>query len=142
MISEKDEHLLSILRENSRISVADIARKLNLSRTAAQMRLSKLENNGVIAGYSLRLSDQYLNNRVQAFVLIKSPPIKRIDVERQLALFTELISLYSISGAFDLSALISAGNVMNLDEIIDKIGQIDGVQDTMSSIILSTKIQR
>ena len=142
MISEKDEHLLSILRENSRISVADIARRLNLSRTATQMRLNKLENNGVIAGYSLRLSDQYLNNRVQAFVMIKSPPIKRIDVERRLALFTELISLHSISGAFDLSALISASNVANLDELIDKIGQIDGVQDTMSSIILSTKIQR
>ena len=142
MISEKDEHLLSILRENSRISVADIARRLNLSRTATQMRLNKLENNGVITGYSLRLSDQYLNNRVQAFVMIKSPPIKRIDVERRLALFTELISLHSISGAFDLSALISASNVANLDELIDKIGQIDGVQDTMSSIILSTKIQR
>ncbi len=142
MISEKDEHLLSILRENSRISVADIARQLNLSRTAAQMRLNKLENNGVIAGYGLRLSNQYLNNRVQAFVMIKSPPIKRMDVERQLALFSELISLYSISGEFDLSALISAINVESLDDVIDKIGQIDGVKDTMSSIILSTKIQR
>ena len=48
----KDEQLIGLLRENARLSVSDLARRLNVSRTAAQVRLEKLERSGVIAGYS------------------------------------------------------------------------------------------
>ena len=54
----------------------------------------------------------------------------------------QLTSLYSISGAFDLYAIISAASVGELDTAIDAIGRLDGVDDTMSSVILSTKIDR
>ena len=139
---DKDEHLISLLRENARLSVSEIARQLSVSRTAAQMRLEKLERNGVIDGYSVRLSAKFLNERVRALVMIKSPPGNRGKIEDALSEVTQLTKLYSISGAFDLAAVISAASVGDLDAAIDKIGRLDGVDDTMSSVILSTKIDR
>lgn len=141
-ISDKDEQLISLLRENARLSVSEIARRLSVSRTAAQMRLEKLERNGVIDGYSVRLSERFSKDRVRALVMIKSPPGNRTKIENALSEIPQLTSLYSISGAFDLSAVISASSVRDLDTAIDEIGRLDGVDDTMSSVILSTKIDR
>ena len=72
-ISTKDQQLLAILTENARCPVSEIARRMSVSRTAAQMRLQKLERNGVIEGYGVRYSPAYQKNQVRALVMIKSP---------------------------------------------------------------------
>jgi DNA-binding Lrp family transcriptional regulator len=141
-LSDKDEKLIGLLRENARLSVSEIARRLLMSRTAVQMRLQKLERNGIIDGYSLRLSPKFLDNRVRALVMIKFPPGNRGGIEKCLSEIPQLTTLYAISGAFDLTAVISAQSVQELDEVIDTIGRLDGILETMSSIILSTKIDR
>lgn len=141
-LADKDEKMIALLRENARLPVSEIARRLEVSRTAAQARLEKLEKNRIIEGYSLKLSDRYLKARIRALVLIKSPAGRRHEIEAALSKFQQLTSLFSISGAFDLSAVISAGSVEELDKVIDAIGRLDGVDETMSSVILSTKIDR
>jgi len=141
-ISDKDQQLISLLQGNARLSVSEIARRLLVSRTAAQMRLQKLERNGVIDSYSVKLSARFLKDRVRALVMIKSPPANRIKIEMALSKIPQLTTLYSISGAFDLHAVISATSVAELDAAIDTIGRLEGVDDTMSSVILSTKIDR
>jgi len=141
-IAAKDEQMIALLRENGRMSVSDLARKLAVSRTAAQMRLQKLERNGVIEGYAVKLSDAYLENRVRALVMIKFPPGRRPEIERQLAEIAQVTSLYSISGGYDLAAVVTASTMAVLDVTIDRIGCLEGIGETMSSIILSTKIDR
>ncbi|MGR3292269.1 MAG: Lrp/AsnC family transcriptional regulator, partial [Paracoccaceae bacterium] len=64
-LTEKDETLIGLLRENGRRSVSEIARRMSASRTAVQVRLQKLERNGVIQGYSVKLSPAYLKTRVR-----------------------------------------------------------------------------
>lgn len=141
-LNDKDEHLIDLLRQNGRISVSEIARRMNLSRTAAQMRLQKLERNGVIEGYSVVLSAHYLEKQVRALVMIKFPPGMRAGIEKSLGNMPQVTSLYSISGAFDLAGVISAASMGELDATIDQIGCLEGIGETMSSIILSTKIDR
>lgn len=139
---EKDQHLIALLQENARMPVSEIARHMSVSRTAAQMRLQKLERNGVIDGYTVRVSSEFLKNRVRALVMIKFPPGVRTEIESALSNISQLTALYSISGIYDFSAEISAGSVGELDKVIDTIGQIDGIEDTLSSIVLSTKFER
>lgn len=73
-ISEKDRELLALLGEDARMPVATVARKLGLSRTTVQARLERLEREGVIAGYGLRLSEAYLSGLIRAHVLITIAP--------------------------------------------------------------------
>lgn len=141
-LTEKDEILIGLLRKNGRLSVSEIARRMSASRTAAQMRLQKLERNGVIEGYSVKLSSSYLEKQVRALVMIKFPPGKRNVIEAALSEMPHLTSLYSISGAFDMAAVVSAPSMGVLDVLIDEIGCLEGIDETMSSIILSTKIDR
>lgn len=141
-LTGKDEQLIALLRQNGRLSVSEIARRLSVSRTAAQMRLQKLERNGIITGYSVNLSAGYLGNRVRALVMVKFPPARRAGIEAALTDLPQVTSLYSISGAYDLACVVSAASMGELDETIDRIGCLEGIGETMSSIILSTKIDR
>lgn len=138
----KDQQLLALLRDNARMPISELARKLNVSRTAAQARLQRLEREGTIKGYTTRLSDNYLQNSIKAMIMIKVPPNKRVSIERAMNHIPELTALYSISGAFDMTAVIMAPSVPELDQVIDQIGVLEGVEETQSSVILATKIDR
>ncbi|WP_296015540.1 Lrp/AsnC family transcriptional regulator [uncultured Agrobacterium sp.] len=141
-ISDKDRALLSLLGSNARLPVAELARKLGLSRTTVQARLERLEAEGVIAGYGLRLSENYLSGLVRAHVLITIAPKALAAVTMSLSAIKEVTTLHSVSGSFDLIAVLAAPSIAELDGLIDKIGALDGVERTLSSIILSTRISR
>ena len=74
--------------------------------------------------------------------MIKFPPGKRGEIETALAGVQHLTTLYSISGTYDLAGVISAPSMDVLDATIDQIGCLEGIDETMSSIILSIKINR
>lgn len=141
-LSEKDETLIALLRENGRLPISELARRMSASRTAVQMRLQKLERNGVIDGYAVKLSPRFLHKQIRALVMLKFPPAKRADIEAALTEMPQLTSLYSISGEYDMAAVVTAPAMDVLDGLIDRIGCLEGITDTMSSLILSTKIDR
>jgi DNA-binding Lrp family transcriptional regulator len=141
-MSEKDRALLSLLADNARMPVAELARKLGLSRTTVQARIERLEADGVISGYGIKLSDAYLSGLVRAHVLITIAPKALAGVTAALAAIKEVTTLHSVSGSFDLIAILTAPSIADLDRLIDGIGALDGVERTLSSVILSTRISR
>lgn len=141
-ITEKDRALLSLLGDNARMPVAELARRLGLSRTTVQARIERLEAEGVISGYGLRLSESYLSGLVRAHVLITIAPKALAAVTASLSAIKEVTTLHSVSGSFDLIAILAAPSISDLDGLIDKIGALEGVERTLSSIILSTRISR
>ncbi len=141
-LNDKDEALIGLLRQDGRMSVSELARQMAASRTAVQMRLQKLERNGVIEGYAVRLSPRYLQARVRALVLLRFPPARRQEIEQALAKMPSVTALHSISGAYDMAGMVSAASTGILDQVLDEIGCLEGMIETKSSIILATKIDR
>jgi DNA-binding Lrp family transcriptional regulator len=141
-LGPKDRELLAILSENAREQTATIARKLGLSRTTVQAKIDRLERDGVIAGYGVKLSDAYESGMVKAHVLITIAPKTLARITTDLHAISAVRTLHSVSGSFDLIAIVEATSIAELDHLIDRIGAIDGVERTLSSIILSTRIRR
>lgn len=141
-MDDLDEHLLSRLRENARAPVAELARGLGLSRTTIQSRLARLERDGVIAGYSVKLAGAYEAGRVHAFVMLTVEPKQAAAVTAALKRLSGVRRLQSVSGPFDMIATVEAGGVAEMDALIDEIGALSGVERTNSSIVLSTKFDR
>ncbi len=141
-LSDTDQHLLSLLRENARASTAEIARRLGLSRTTIQSRIERLEREGVISGYTVRVHDDYERGHVRAHIMIAVHPKQMTSVVGALRAMPELRSLHSVSGAYDLIAIVAVPGVGDMDVLTDRIGAIDGVARTTSSIVLSTKFER
>ncbi|GAB3344609.1 Lrp/AsnC family transcriptional regulator [Marilutibacter aestuarii] len=141
-ITAADQQLLSVLRENARASTAEIARRLQLSRTTVQSRIERLERQGVIRGYTVRVHDQAEHGHIRAHIMITVLPKQMAAVVDALHAMPEVRALHSVSGPFDLVAMGVVPSVEDMDELTDRIGAIDGVGRTTSSIILSAKFER
>ena len=141
-ITATDQQLLSLLRENARASTAELARRLKVSRTTLQSRIDRLEKGGVIAGYTVRVRDEAERGRIRAHIQVTLLPRQMAAVVDALRAMPEVRMLHSVSGPSDLIAIAHAENVEAMDVLTDRIGLIDGVERTTSSIILSTKFER
>ena len=141
-LDDVDRRLLALLRDNARAPTAELARKLGLSRTTVQNRLTRLERSRAIAGYTVTVPPEAEAALVRAHVLITLAPKQSGAIEAALRRIPELRVLHSVSGPFDLIAIVAAASIGELDELIDRIGLLDGVERTTSAIVLSTRIQR
>jgi DNA-binding Lrp family transcriptional regulator len=141
-VDETDLALLHLLRGNARLATSELARKLGVSRTTVHARITRLEQQGVIRGYSVRLSSEYESSAIRAHVLITCTPKHAASVEAGLKAIREVRTVMSVSGPHDLIVVLAAPSVAELDTLLDRIGALDGVERTTSSIILSTKLDR
>jgi DNA-binding Lrp family transcriptional regulator len=137
-----DQRLILALRENGRASTAQLARLVGRSRTSVQSRIERLEKEGVIVGYGVRLAPEHALGAVRAHVMIKVGPKESRVVTAALRDIAQVRVLHSVSGDVDLIAIAASASVAEMDEVIDRIGALDGVERTSSSIILSTKFER
>jgi DNA-binding Lrp family transcriptional regulator len=137
-----DRDLIALLQANARESVANLGRKLGVARTTVLARLARLEANGVVVGYTVRLGSEAAGHGVQAYVGISLVPKSQRSVIGRLARLPELRQLASVSGEFDYIALLHAPSTARLDALLDEIGEIDGVLKTTTSVVLALRIDR
>lgn len=141
-LTPADEDLLSQLREHARAPTAEIARRLQLSRTTVQSRIERLERMGVIAGYTVRVSDEFERERIRALIMVTVFPKQMAAVVEALRQMPEVRTLQSVSGGWDLVAMAAVPTIGDMDELTDRIGAVEGVERTTSSLVLSTKFER
>lgn len=141
-MDEMDKQLLVLLQTNAREPTSSIARKLGVSRSTVQSRITRLEDRKIIGGYTVRLSDDFARAQIRAHVLITVAPKLAPRVDAELKKMPEVTSLYSISGVNDLIAIVAAETTSEMDRVIDRIGAIAGIERTTTSIVLSTKFER
>jgi DNA-binding Lrp family transcriptional regulator len=141
-IDEIDRQIINRLRENARVAMSDLARGVGVSRTTAQSRVERLERAGVISGYTIKTSDSHERGQIHAYVMLTAAPKKTAAVIAAARAFPAVRRLTSVSGPFDLIARVVTPSVAEMDALIDALGQLDGVERTTSSIIMSVKIDR
>lgn len=141
-MDDTDRQLLARLRENARASTAALGRALGLSRTTVQSRIARLERSGAIAGYTVRLSEAHEQGMIRALVMIAIRPKASAGVEAAMRRMPDVRALHSVSGPFDMIAEAATPSIGDMDALIDRIGALEGVERTTSSVILSTKIDR
>jgi DNA-binding Lrp family transcriptional regulator len=137
-----DRALIAMLQGNARASTAELARKLGIARTTVVARLARLERDGVVVGYTARLSADTGDAGVQAYVGITVLPKSARAVLQRFEQMPELRQLSSVSGEFDFIALLRADSTARLDGLLDEIGEIDGVTKTTTSVVLARRIDR
>lgn len=138
---DTDSQLVALLRANAREPTASLARKLGLARSTVQERIARLERDGVIKGYTIRVADESAST-LRAVVMISTDPKQADRVAVELKKMPEVRSLAALSGSYDLIAMIETETPARIDVLLDRIGRAPGVARTVSSIILSEKFSR
>lgn len=141
-MSDADARLIALLKADAREPTASLARKLGLARSTVQERIKKLERDGTIAGYTVKLSSKAETRRLRSIVMISADAKQADRVCAELKRMYEVRSLYAVSGAYDMIAEVETETTARMDAILDRIGRAAGVARTVSSIILSEKFAR
>lgn len=137
-----DQKLLVLLQANARTPTTTLAKRLGVPRTTVVSRIGRLEKNGVIQGYGVRLGGKTRQGAVQSLCALQVDPKKGPAVVRRLADLPEIEQLLAVSGTWDYMATITVDQIAQLDRVLDSIGAIDGVRQTTSAVLLATKFDR
>ena len=129
-----DEKIIEFLKEDARESFVDIGKKLKLSESAVRRRVKQLVDNGTIKKFTLELGDE---NTTSAIVLVSvDSATDTSKVSLKLAKLDGIKTVYEITGQYDITTIISATNIAEINTSIDALKKIPGVVDTNTVIIL------
>ncbi len=136
-IDEKNRRILTILQENARVSNAEIARQLGMTTSAVFERIRKMEERGIIRGYSVQVEPAALGLPLSAFVSVKINPHRLApEVGRAIAEVEGVEEAYHLTGEECFLARIRCSDTDSLERILMQINDIEPVYATRTVIIL------
>ncbi len=137
-MDELDHQLISRLRGNARSSVAALAKELRVARGTIQNRIGKLERDGTIAGYTVRLGSQLDVPGITALMTIAVEGNRADAVLRNLRGDPAVRTLHTTNGRWDIIAELRADTLEAFDRVLGRIRKLEGIANTETSLLLST----
>lgn len=137
-MDDLDQQLIALLRQNARLSVADLAHKLQVSRGTVTNRLRKLEDGQVIVGYTVRLRPEAQPERIRAWMSVQVEGNRTREVIASLLGVPSVASLHDTNGRWDLLAQLEVGSMKELSDALERVRLISGIRATETSIHLAS----
>ena len=133
-----DRQLIALLRDNARASVASLAKTLRVARGTVQNRLARLQADGTIVGYTVRLKPQVEEHRIRALMSVAVEGNRSDAVIKAMRGDPAVGALYSTNGRWDIVAELRADSLEAFDRVLGRIRLIQGISNSETSLLLST----
>ncbi|HEY9272487.1 MULTISPECIES: Lrp/AsnC family transcriptional regulator [Achromobacter] len=133
-----DQNLLGLLRADARMSVATLAKKLDVSRGTVDNRIRKLEERGIIRGYTVRLRPEVETEDIVAWMSIAVEGHETRKIVSLLMGEPSVAGLHDTNGRWDLLAELRVPTIDQLSEVLDRLRTLKGIAATETSIHLKT----
>lgn len=140
MIDDMDRKIVTILQENGRIAAAEVARRVEMAPSAVFERIKKLEERGVIQGYTATVDPKAVCLNLLAFILVRADE-RMTDVEagRQIAAIPGVLEVHHIAGEDCYLVKVRTKDTESLGRLLrERIGSIPFVRGTRTTIVLET----
>jgi len=129
-----DKEIIRILKQNGRATYSEIGKRVGLSEGAVRKRIKDLVDSGVIKKFTLKLA---LSEGAEAIALVSvKPSIPTSEISTELLKIPNVETVYEVTGEYDIAIIISAMNIAEVNECIERIRKIDGIIKTNTMIIL------
>jgi len=129
-----DREIIRILRNDGRATYSDIGKRVSLSEGAVRKRIKVLVDSGVIRQFTIKVG---LTEGAEAIALLSiNPSFPTSEVSNVLTKFSNVETVYEITGQYDIATIISGLNIAEVNECVEKIRRVDGVVNTNTMIIL------
>jgi len=137
-MDDLDQQLIALLRQDARLSVADLAHKLKVSRGTVTNRLRKLEDTQVIVGYTVRLKPEAQTERIRAWMGVLVEGNQTRLVIASLLGEPAVSALHDTNGRWDLLAELEVDSMADLSKALERIRLVSGIRGTETSILLNS----
>ena len=137
-MDDTDRQLIAQLRRDARTSIAALANRLKVSRGTVTNRIKRLEDDGIIVGYTVRVRPDLLQNVIKAWMSIAVEGNQTRVVIASLLGEPNVAALHDTNGRWDLLAELRAENLQELAKVLERIRLVKGISNTETSIHLET----
>jgi len=139
-MKDLDNQIIALLKRNARMLVTQMARELSVSRVTIDAHIKKMETSGIISGYTVKLGTEEFRHKVSGWILISVQANKEEYAIEKMIGTPEITRLHTTNGKWDLAAEIQVPTLEHFDAVISKLRQIDGITETDTSLLLSSRI--
>lgn len=136
----KDRELLGLLRRNARLPMVALAKALNLSRSATQERLQRLERSGTVEGYTVRMRMDDIPSVLAWMRLKLKPGVACADVTPGVLARREVRLCHSLAGPVDMLVLVELASLDEVSAARDAIATLIGVADVETAPVLAVHL--
>lgn len=137
-MDSRDHRLISLLRENARLSIAQLATQLDVSRGTVQNRIDKLIERRVLLGFTVRTTSEAAAHRVRAVMMISVEGDRSDAILKSLRGYPEVQALHTTNGRWDIVAELGTDSLETFDEALRSIRTIKGISNSETNLLLST----
>jgi DNA-binding Lrp family transcriptional regulator len=137
-MDDLDRQLIALLRDDARSTVASLAKKLRVARGTIQNRIAKLEQDGTIVGYTVRLKPDAEPHQIRAIMTIAVEGNRTQTVLRALRGEPGVVALHSTNGRWDFVAELAVENLQEFDRLIARISLYEGVSKSETNLLLTS----
>ena len=137
-MSNIDQIILGLLKENARMSVTELAEKIGVSRPTIKSRIDYMESSGVISGYTIRYRPDAQKNTIRAWMSIMVEGTKAQSVIKELRLESAVECLHKTNGKWDILVELRSDTLENFDKVLERIRNISGIYNSETSILLAS----
>jgi DNA-binding Lrp family transcriptional regulator len=137
-LDDTDKTILNRLQEDARISFKEISKEVGTSEATIFVRVKKLQKSGVIKGFRAVVNPQSVGKQVAAFALVKAEPKSYPKMLAELKSIDEICEIHDVTGAYYSILKMRTSTSEQLAQILDRIGQIEGVAGTETVLVLRT----
>lgn len=137
-LDDTDREMIALLRDDGRATVAALAAKLKVARGTVQNRMARLQREGVIVGFTVRLKPQAEAHRIRALMNIAVEGNRSREVLKALRGHPQVSAIYTTNGRWDIVAELQAETLEAFDRVLGVIRLFQGIANTETSILLST----
>ena len=129
--------ILFELTKNGNISVPILSKKLGINASVLYSRIKRLVRKELIKKFTIEINESLLGINVKTSVGINRDPKLKEEIHKKLLEITEVVSLYEVTGRFDIILRVYTKDLENLHTVVmEKIGKIDGIQNTETFVEL------
>ncbi len=136
-LDEIDIKIISLLQEDSRLSFNRIAKELGISVGTAYNRIRGLEEKGVLKGYTAIIDPVKVGYPLTAIILIQAEGKHLLEVESKIAMINSVISVYDITGEFDVAVIARFKDRFDLNKFIKALLKMPYVKRTVTNVVLN-----
>jgi DNA-binding Lrp family transcriptional regulator len=138
-MDDTDHSLIAELRRDGRASLSELAARLGLARATVRARMERLQTAGEIAGFSVLTRGDVTASPVRAMMMIGIEGRGAEKTMARLAGIPAVQAVHSTNGRWDLIAEIGTTTLLELDEVIFRVREIDGIVTSETNLLLSTR---
>jgi DNA-binding Lrp family transcriptional regulator len=138
-MDDTDRTLIRLLRDYARLSVSALAARCGVSRGTVQNRLARLQADGTIQGFTVRLRADAAGAAVRAVTMVEVAGGRLHHVIRALRSLPEVAGVHTTNGRWDLVVELAAHDLAAFDTVLRRLRMIDGIANSETSLMLSDR---